>query len=54
VFYAREINRGVAINVSDSEQEIETEEKINFLFGVRIHLGETTCNYSEYMGLILA
>jgi len=27
---------------------------MNFLFGVRMHLGTTTNNYAEYMGLILA
>lgn len=31
-----------------------SEESLEFLFGVRIHLGHATNNYAEYVGLILA
>lgn len=53
-FFARKVERHVSIAASDSEAEDRPEEKLEFLFGCRIHLGMTTSNYAEYCGLILA
>ena len=39
---------------SDSDNEPQSEESLDFLFGVRLHLGLATNNYAEYLGLILA
>jgi hypothetical protein len=42
------------MSASDSEAEEKNEESLNFLFGVRMHLGIGTSNFSEYIALILA
>ena len=53
-FFARKLKRHVSIAASDSEAEDRPEEHLEFLFGIRIHLGITTSNYAEYCGMILA
>lgn len=40
---------------SDSERDEDNYAiEQQFLFGVSLHLGSTTNNYAEYMGLIIA
>lgn len=34
--------------------EMAVEEKLDFLFSVTVHLGTTTNNYAEYVGVMLA
>ena len=53
-FFASKMKTSAVSHQSDSDNEPQSEESLDFLFGVRLHLGLATNNYAEYLGLILA